>query len=71
MQVVDSSELFNDKPTSFVIWTTTPWTLPANLAIAIHPELTYSLIEYKNENYVIAKSLVESFTKKLVLKIIN
>ncbi|ACI60184.1 isoleucine--tRNA ligase [Ureaplasma urealyticum] len=65
MQVVDSSELFNDKPTSFVIWTTTPWTLPANLAIAIHPELTYSLIEYKNENYVIAKSLVESFTKKV------
>ncbi|MEJ3536422.1 isoleucine--tRNA ligase [Ureaplasma parvum] len=65
MKVVDHNDLFTDKPTSLVIWTTTPWTLPANLAIAIHPELVYSLIEYKNENYIIAKPLVETFVKKV------
>ncbi|MEW9798734.1 isoleucine--tRNA ligase [Alteromonas sp. CYL-A6] len=45
-----------------VIWTTTPWTLPANRAISLHPELTYALIELtdKNEWVVIAQDLVES-----------
>jgi len=32
-----------------VIWTTTPWTLPANVAIAVHPEIDYCIVEYENE----------------------
>ncbi|MGA9522346.1 MAG: isoleucine--tRNA ligase [Myxococcaceae bacterium] len=35
------SESLRNRPVSFVIWTTTPWTLPANLAIAVHPEFEY------------------------------
>ncbi|MBU3021854.1 isoleucine--tRNA ligase [Aestuariibacter sp. A3R04] len=46
---------------SAVIWTTTPWTLPANLAISLHPELTYSLVELNGTDWVIlAEDLVES-----------
>jgi len=49
---------------SVVIWTTTPWTIPANRAISLHPELSYELVEVTletgNENYVIAADLVES-----------
>ncbi len=43
-----------------VIWTTTPWTLPANVAIALHPEFKYSAIENKEEVYILAKDLSES-----------
>jgi isoleucyl-tRNA synthetase len=45
---------------SFVIWTTTPWTLPANLAVAVHPEIEYALIQTEKGNLIIAKDLVES-----------
>ncbi len=56
--------------TSIVIWTTTPWTLPANLGIALHPELTYVQGEFSNEakerteNFVVVKELLESFAAK-------
>lgn len=43
-----------------VIWTTTPWTIPANLAIAINPELEYSVVETNGEKLVLASGLVES-----------
>lgn len=51
---------------SMVIWTTTPWTLPANLGVAVHPDFTYLRGEFQHadgrrENLVIAKQLVESF----------
>lgn len=48
-----------------VIWTTTPWTLPANLAIALHPEYEYIVVEAKGELYIIAKGLKEEFEKVL------
>ena len=51
-----------DTPVFFVIWTTTPWTLPANLAIAVNPSMKYVLVNANNENYIIAEPLVESFT---------
>ncbi len=47
-----------------LIWTTTPWTLPANLAIAIHPELEYSLVKYDNLSLIVASGLVESLNEK-------
>jgi isoleucyl-tRNA synthetase len=46
---------------SCVIWTTTPWTLPANLAIAAHPAETYSAVEWGDEALIVARSLVEAF----------
>jgi isoleucyl-tRNA synthetase len=42
------------KPASFLIWTTTPWTLPANQAIALHPDISYALLESPNEFMVVA-----------------
>ncbi len=51
-----------------IIWTTTPWTLPANLAVALHPDFTYSFFESDGRVYLIADSLFESITKKLNFK---
>ncbi|MFT8317202.1 MAG: isoleucine--tRNA ligase [Sporolactobacillus sp.] len=48
-----------------VIWTTTPWTIPANLAIAVNPEFNYSVVEADGQKYVVATELVESLTKTL------
>lgn len=60
---VDADILSNLK-TSVVIWTTTPWTIPANRAISLHPELVYNLVEISVENskqhYILAADLVEA-----------
>jgi len=45
---------------SIVIWTTTPWTLPANEAVALHPELDYVLVQSGTEQLVLAEDLMES-----------
>jgi len=44
----------------FVIWTTTPWTLPANLAIALHPDLNYVVVEVNGGKFVVAEQLLET-----------
>ncbi|MBO5852577.1 MAG: isoleucine--tRNA ligase [Clostridia bacterium] len=46
--------------TYFVIWTTTTWTLPANLAICVGPEYEYSVVKCGDENYIMATELVEN-----------
>jgi isoleucyl-tRNA synthetase len=48
------------KPVIVPIWTTTPWTLPANEAVSLHPELMYVLIDTGTQYLVIAKELVDS-----------
>ncbi|RKF58348.1 Isoleucine--tRNA ligase, mitochondrial [Erysiphe neolycopersici] len=48
-----------------VTWTTTPWTLPANRAIAIHSELEYSIVNHDSEFLIIAKDRIEEVTKLL------
>lgn len=48
-----------DEDTAFVIWTTTPWTLPANQGIAVNPTYTYVLIEADGRKFVVAKDLLE------------
>ena len=52
------------KPTSFVIWTTTPWTLPANLGICLGADFDYSVFDTGSENLIIAKALKEFFEKE-------
>lgn len=61
------------KPTAVVIWTTTPWTLPANLGIALHPEFEYGVFDAGSENLVIAKALQTAFEKDtgLTLKLVS
>jgi isoleucyl-tRNA synthetase len=66
-EMVQGSELAEKASPSnsyVVIWTTTPWTLPANLAVAFNPKLQYSLVLVGNEQYFILSSLVSSVAEK-------
>jgi isoleucyl-tRNA synthetase len=47
----------SEAPVSFIIWTTTPWTLPANVAIALKPDADYGLYRFKHETFIIAQAL--------------
>lgn len=49
-----------EEDTAFVIWTTTPWTLPANQGIAVNPTFTYVLVEADGRKFVVAKDLMET-----------
>jgi len=49
------------KPAYVVIWTTTPWTLPANLAITLHPKLEYSVLDFSDAAYFVATELERQF----------
>ncbi len=49
---------------SAVIWTTTPWTIPANLAIALHPDIVYAVVASGNEAWIMAEGLVEQVMTK-------
>lgn len=51
------------KDLSIVIWTTTPWTLPANLGVCLHPEFGYVVVASGGQHYIVAKNLVDSFCK--------
>jgi len=55
-----------DQPqTSFLAWTTTPWTLPSNVALAVHPEVEYAHIAVEDEEFILAKDLIPSVFKGL------
>jgi isoleucyl-tRNA synthetase len=47
------------KKVSVIIWTTTPWTIPANLAVALHPAYTYVALDVGDEVYIVAEDLAE------------
>lgn len=48
-----------------VIWTTTPWTIPANLGISVHPEFTYAIVNVDGNKFLMAKDLVEFVAKEI------
>ncbi len=52
------------KGTYFVIWTTTPWTLPANLALALHPKFIYRLVRTSAGELILAQDLIKESMKK-------
>jgi len=52
--------LEGDEHAAFLVWTTTPWTLPSNLALAVHPDLDYAFVESAGETLILAKDLMES-----------
>jgi isoleucyl-tRNA synthetase len=56
------------KPVSVIIWTTTPWTIPANLAIALHPDFTYVAVDVGGEVYILAEGLLENVMEKFRIK---
>ena len=49
-----------DADESLLVWTTTPWTLPANQAAAIHPDVTYAAVEHGDETLILAEPLVSA-----------
>ena len=51
--------LENSKPVYTIIWTTTPWTIPANMAVCLNPDYIYALVETADSIYLLAKDLVE------------
>ena len=48
------------KDASIIIWTTTPWTIPANKALAYNKEINYSVLEFNNKKIIVAEKLVNS-----------
>jgi isoleucyl-tRNA synthetase len=56
------------KATYIVIWTTTPWTLPANLALAVNPELTYAAVDNGGEVHIVAEDNLPGLSEKGVVK---
>ncbi|MEI6861841.1 MAG: isoleucine--tRNA ligase [Verrucomicrobiota bacterium] len=58
-----------DKPLFVVIWTTTPWTIPANLAIALHPEVDYVVADLGAERIIVAHALLGSVTAAAKLEV--
>ncbi|MEQ3459866.1 isoleucine--tRNA ligase [Enterococcus cecorum] len=63
-KVVDGKDLL-DTDTSFIIWTTTPWTLPANLGISANPDFDYVQIKADGRQFVVAKDLLETVSKEI------
>jgi len=53
---------------SILIWTTTPWTLPANLAVAVHPKLEYSVIKSDKGNFIVATALLDQVVSECGLE---
>ncbi|MEI3434007.1 MAG: isoleucine--tRNA ligase [Clostridia bacterium] len=62
--VEDSKGLFDKENTYFVIWTTTPWTLPGNVGITIGGEFEYSIVKTNQGNLIIATALVDNVMKE-------
>ncbi len=59
--IIENEQLAN---TQAVIWTTTPWTLPANMGISVGADFEYSQIEMNEKKYLIASELIESFANE-------
>ncbi|MYL42328.1 isoleucine--tRNA ligase [Virgibacillus salexigens] len=63
-EVTEGKGLLEDGE-KFIIWTTTPWTIPANLGISVHPDLDYAVVAVGSEKYVIAQALIETVAETL------
>ena len=57
-----------DAELNIVIWTTTPWTLPANLAVAVHPRLDYLVVKHGGKGYIVAQARADDFIEQCQLE---
>ncbi len=55
----------DDRPTDLLAWTTTPWTLPSNLAVAVGPEIDYAIFELDGRNLILGEATVAKYEKEL------
>ncbi|RVU70297.1 isoleucine--tRNA ligase [Lactobacillus xujianguonis] len=63
--VVDGKGIIDPKDTYFVIWTTTPWTIPANEAICVNPKFDYSVVQVGDKRYVVASGLLDKVAEEI------
>lgn len=63
--VTDGKGIIDPKDTYFVIWTTTPWTIPANEAICVNPKFDYSVVQVGDKKYVVASGLLEKVAEEI------
>jgi len=68
--------LVEQKGTYILIWTTTPWTLPANVSVMVHPDFDYAFVKYKGEVLIVAKGRLKEVFRELgnryeVLKVVK
>lgn len=66
-QVKDGKGLLGEED-YFVIWTTTPWTIPANLGISVHPRFEYARVRTEKGNLIVLKSMVDDLMKKFKIE---
>jgi isoleucyl-tRNA synthetase len=57
-------EMTTRPKTDLLVWTTTPWTLPADVAVAVHPALEYSIVKFRDHEAIIAPQRIEEVRKK-------
>ena len=62
---MDSKGIIDPKDTYFVIWTTTPWTIPANEAICVNPKFDYSVVQVGDKKYVVATGLLDKVAEEI------
>ncbi len=60
-----------EENTSFLVWTTTPWTLPANMLLAVHPDIDYVYVDTGSETLILAEALRESVLRDVEHKVIK
>jgi len=61
----------DDPSVSLLAWTTTPWTLPANMALAVHPDVTYCVVEREGEKLVVAEPLLEKVFRDEPVRVVE
>ncbi len=66
--VKNGKGILSEKDTYVVIWTTTPWTLPANVAISLHPDFEYVLLRVGQDKYLVARELKDNFLEAVGLR---
>ncbi len=64
-KVCDSQKLWGLEDVNLIIWTTTPWTIPANLAIAVNPHFEYVIFKANDKFYLVAEDLLKSVSEAL------
>jgi len=64
-RVMDGKGVLPEGNAFVVIWTTTPWTLPANVAICLHPDFEYTVIESNGEKLLVASGLLDDFVREV------
>ena len=64
-------KVVGEDKTSFLVWTTTPWTLPANLLLAVHPDIDYAYAEVDGETLILADALREEVLRDLEHKVVR